>query len=63
MHPREEFLALPDLQARAEKEVARTCEPLAHFKHPARVIVKTTPFAKTSSGKVKRHTAREELGL
>jgi long-chain acyl-CoA synthetase len=61
VYPTEEFLLRSDLQSAAEKEVAKACESLAHFKHPARVVVRSTPFAKTSSGKVKRHKAREEL--
>jgi len=48
-------------QAAAEAEVAKRCAKLAEWKRPQRVILRTEPFAKTSSGKVKRHVVLREV--
>jgi long-chain acyl-CoA synthetase len=49
------------LQKRIEVEVAKLCEPLAPYKRPGKVLLRMTPFAMTSSLKIKRDVLMKEL--
>jgi long-chain acyl-CoA synthetase len=59
--PTEGFGTGEERQKAVEREVFQACRGLAAWKQPQRVIVRDTPFAKTSSGKVKRHLVMSEV--
>ncbi|RZA05117.1 MAG: long-chain fatty acid--CoA ligase, partial [Proteobacteria bacterium] len=62
IYPAEDFAAAaPDRHKEIEREAMRVCRDLSAFKQPQRIIVRDAPFAKTSSGKVKRHVVLAEV--
>lgn len=61
VYPAEGFAPGAGRQAAVEAEVRRAGCDLAPWKQPARVIVRDLPFAKTSSGKIKRHVVMAEV--